>query len=255
MKSIEKVNEGSIDLERIFEKSNVPVAEILMGFMDREPDNSEVVNFLWKIRIGNECIVRLKGVPKFMMEAIKAVIVRLHAKRKTVAACDQTVATQQLLWRLDSQAALLEEHVNEYKSELERRAVEETEELRERQKTMDELRAAVAQPCCRRLADALVACDAKGLPEEELADAKRELSARLQRSMEELRVEDEKARAALREEQTQAALLEQLEQLERGTVAEMREWVKEQKRKHRAGSKGGGLGLFVEIKQPKRNNE
>ena len=72
-----------------------------------------------------------------MMEATKAVIVRLHAKRKTVAACDQTVATQQLLWRLDSQAALLEEHVNEYRAELEREAVEEArteaEELREEQ--------------------------------------------------------------------------------------------------------------------------
>ena len=114
---------------------------------------------------------------------------------------------------------------------------------------MDELRAAVAQPCFRRLANALDACEAKGLPEEELADAKRELSARQQRRMEELRAEDEKARAALREEQTQAALLEQHE------VAEMREWVKEQKRMHRAGSKGGGLGFFLEIKQPKRNNE
>ena len=54
-----------------------------------------------------------------MMESIKAVIVRLHAKRKTVAACDQTVTTQQLLWRLDSQVALLEEHVTEFREELE----------------------------------------------------------------------------------------------------------------------------------------
>ena len=86
-----------------------------MGFMDREPDNSEVANFLWKIRIGHECAFMKKGVLQFMMEAIKAVIVRLHAKRKAVAACDQTIATQQLMWRLDSQAALLEEHVNEYR--------------------------------------------------------------------------------------------------------------------------------------------
>ena len=114
-----------------------------MGFMDREPDNSEVDNFLWKIRIGHECELMIKGVLQFMMESIKAVIVRLHAKRKTVAACDQTVATQQLRWRLDSQAALLEEHVSEYRAELECEAVEEA---------------------CR-------------------AEAERELSARLQRSM------------------------------------------------------------------------
>ena len=93
---------------------------------------------------------------------------------------------------------------------------------------METLRAAVAQPCSWRLADALDACEAEGLPEEELADAKRELSARLQRSMEELRVEDEKARAALREEQTQAALPEQYEVAEldgliaRADDAEMR---------------------------------
>ena len=139
-----------------------------------------------------------------MMEAIKAVIVRLHAKRKTVAACDQTVATQQLLWRKDSQAALLEEHVNEYRAELEREAVEEArteaEELRE-----------------------------------------------------------EQIQAALRKEQTQGAPLEQHEVAEmdgllvRGDAAEMREWFRKQKRQHKAASKGGGLGLFIE--KPRRNNE
>ena len=147
-----------------------------MGFMDREPDKSEVESFLWKIRVGHECEVMMKGVLQFMMEAIKAVIVRLHAKRKTVAACEQTVATQQLLWRLDSQAALLEEHVNEYRAELEREAVEEA-------------RTEAEEP------------------------------------------RDEQIQAALLEEQTQGALLEQYEVAEmdgllvRGDAAEMREWL------------------------------
>jgi hypothetical protein len=76
--------------------------------------------------------------------------------------------------------------------------------------------------------------DAKGLPKEELADAKQEFGARQQRYREALRGEDAKAQAALLEEQ---------------------------ERKHKAASKGGGagaaskggarLGLFREIKHPK----
>ena len=48
---------------------------------------------------------------EFMINGVQTVIVRLHTKRKAVADCDQTIAVQQLLWRLDSQAALLEEYV------------------------------------------------------------------------------------------------------------------------------------------------
>ena len=190
-----------MECQRIFiRESNLSVADVLMGFMDRKPDPSEVMNFLWKIRIGHEVTFRLKGVPKFMMEAIEAVIVRLHAKRKTVAACDQTVATQQLLWRLDSQVALLEEHAIEFRAELESDAVQEAEQLRRKQNAMEELRAALAQPCFQRLVEALDACDAIGLPKDELADAKQEFRARQQRYREEL---EEKARAAFCAEQTQ----------------------------------------------------
>ena len=192
-----------------------------------------------------------------MIDGVQAVIVRLHTKRKAVVDCDQTIATQQLLWRLDRQAALLEEYVNAHKSELEeyarRSALEEAEELREKQKAMEELRAAVAQPCERRLAKALDACEAKGLPEEELADAKQELSARQQRYLEELSAEDEKARTALREEKTQAVSPEQHEGLiARAYEAEMSEWTIQHTKKHKAASKGGAkLGLFREIRHPK----
>ena len=196
-----------------------------------------------------------------MMNGVQAVIVRLHAKRKAVADCDQTIATQQLLWRLDSQAALLEEYVNGHKSELEeyarRSALEEAEELREKQKAMEELRAAVAQPCFRRVGEALDACDANALPEDELASAKQEFNARIQMHMEEqkrfFRVENEKAQAARREEQTQAVSPEQYEGLiARAYEVEMREWTTQQTKKHKAASKGGAkLGLFREIRHPK----
>ena len=104
--------------------------------------------------------------------------------------------------------------------------------------------------------EALDACDAIGLPKEELADAKQELSARQQRYVEELRAEDEKDRAAL-------VKLDGL--IARADEAEMREWTTQEKRKHKAASKGGGvgayskggarpverLGLFREIRHPK----
>ena len=74
-----------------------------------------------------------------------------------------------------------------------------------------------------------------GLPEEELASAKQEFNARIQRHMEEqkrvFRVENEKARAY---------------------EAEMSEWTTQQRKKHKAASKGGAkLGLFREIRHPK----
>jgi len=177
---------------------------------------------------------------ELMMNGVQDVIVRLHAKRKAVADCDQTIATQQLVCRLYSQAALLEEYVNAYKSEEEeyarRCALQEAEELRKKQKAMEELRAAIDQPCFRRLAEALDACDAIGLPEEELASAKQEFSVRQQRYLEELRADDE--------------------------------WSTQEKRKLKTASKGSGagadskggasrqgprqaLGLFREIKHPK----
>ena len=216
-----------MDIMQILEKSNVPVAEVLMGFIDRQPDNSEVEDFLWRIRVAHTCKEEL------MMKGVQAVIVRLHAKRKAVADCDQTIATQQLVCRLYSQAALLEEYVNAYKSEEEeyarRCALQEAEELRKKQKAMEELRAAIDQPCCRRLAIALDACDAIGLPEEELASAEQELSARQQRYMEEPRAENEKARAAFRAEQTQEYEVDELEREEliaRGDEAEMRKWLR-----------------------------
>ena len=199
---------------------------------------------------------------ELMMNGVQAVIVRLHAKRKAVADCDQTIATQQLVCRLYSQAALLEEYVNAYKSEEEeyarRCALQEAEELRKKQKAMEELRAAIDQPCFRRLAEALDACDAIGLPKEELADAKQEFRARQQRYREELRGEDE--------EQTQEHEVVKLDGLiARADEAEMREGTTQEKRKHKAASKGGGagadskggarrverLGLFREIRHPK----
>ena len=100
-KILEVLDGRGMDVVRIFSKSNVPVAEVLMGFMDRQPDNSEVDDFLWRIRMGH------MRQEELMINEVQAVIVRLHAKRKAVADYDQTIATQQLLWRLDSQAALL----------------------------------------------------------------------------------------------------------------------------------------------------
>ena len=110
-KILEVLDGRGMDVMQIFSKSNVPVAEVLMGFMDRQPDKSEVEDFLWRIRIGH------MNQNELMMNGVQAVIVRLHAKRKAVADCDQTIATQQLLWHLDSQAALLEEYVNFYGAE------------------------------------------------------------------------------------------------------------------------------------------
>ena len=84
--------------------------------------------------------------------------------------------------------------------------------------------------------------------------------------MDELRAEDEKARAAFRAEQTQEHEVVKLDGLiARADEAEMREWTTQEKRKHKAASKGGGagadskggarpverLGLFREIRHPK----
>ena len=82
----------------------------------------------------------------------------------------------------------------------------------------------------------------------------------------ELRAEDEKARAAFRAEQAQEHEVVKLDGLiARADEAEMREWTTQEKRKHKAASKGGGagadskggarpverLGLFREIRHPK----
>ena len=200
------------------------------------------------------------------MNEVQAVIVRLHAQRKAVADCDQTIATQQLLWSLDGQAALLEEYVNEYKSELEeyarKCALQEAEQLRRRQDAMDELRAALAQPGIQRLEEAFDACEEMGIPANDLASAEQELSARQQRYMEESRAENEKVRAAFRAEQTQEHEVVKLNgPIARADEAEMREWTTQEKRKHKAASKGGGagadskggarFGLFREIRRSK----
>ena len=127
---------------------------------------------------------------------------------------------------------------------------------------MEELRAALAQPCFQRLVEALDACEEIGLPMEDLADAKQEFRARQQRYREELRGEDEKAQTAFRAEQTQEHEVVKLDGLiARADEAEMREWTTQEKRKHKAASKGSGagagskggarLGVFREIRRPK----
>ena len=124
---------------------------------------------------------------------------------------------------------------------------------------MEELRAALAQPCFQRLVEALDACDAIGLPKEELADAKQEFRARQQRYREELRGED-----ALDACDAKGLPEEELVRYCEGST-EMREWTTQEKRKHKAASKGCGagadskggarrverLGFFREIRHPK----
>ena len=155
----------------------------------------------------------------------------------------------------EAQAALLEEQEKEYRAELER-------EERRRNEARVALQLAVAQPGHDKLEAAIDACEAEGLPEEELANVKQEFNVRIQRHTEELRAEDEKARAAFRAEQTQEHEVAELDGLiARADEAEMREWTTQEKRKHKAASKGGGagaaskggarLGLFREIRHPK----